>query len=328
MLKAALALAFLAVLSACQKSPPQVPDALQPIAIAYTYQPQSTLVHVAMAKGYFVDEGLAVEPLLHTYGKAALQSLIERRADFATVAETPIMFAILSGEKIAVIANIEASNENNGIVARVDAGISTPADLKGKRVGVTLGTTGDFFLDSLLTAHGLTRQDIVAVALKPEEMQEAIVAKRVAAVSTWNYPLTQIKQRLGAEGRIFYDREIYTETFNIVARQDILQRNPEKSQRVLRALVRAEEFVKSRPEEARAIASAAMKVDPALVKEVWHQFAYHVGLDETLLITLKDEARWALRNKLSDSGSMPDFQSFIDAGALRAVKPEAITMKR
>ena len=177
--KIVIALMFMAALMGCQKSAPdnaeqRSPEPLQKITVAYTYQPQSTLVHVAVAKGYFTEEGLDAQSLMHTYGKAALQSVIENKADFATVAETPVMFSVLKGEKIFVIANIEASSMNNAIVARKDVGIISPGDLKGKRVGYTPGTTSDFFLDSLLTANGLTRQEIKPVALKPEEMQEAI----------------------------------------------------------------------------------------------------------------------------------------------------------
>ena len=43
----------------------------------------------------------------------------------------------------------------------------------------------------------------------------------VAIIAPWNYPLTQIKRQLGANGIIFYDREIYTETFNIAAQQAV-----------------------------------------------------------------------------------------------------------
>jgi NitT/TauT family transport system substrate-binding protein len=103
---------------------------------------------VAVAKGYFLEEGLQVEPLLSTFGKASLQNLLEGRADLATVAETPVMFSILNGDKICLIANIEASPLNNGIVGRRDAGIVVPADLRGKRIAFTPGTTSDFFLGS------------------------------------------------------------------------------------------------------------------------------------------------------------------------------------
>ena len=219
MWKSTLSFLLIFVLSGCQKSPSQ--DAsqrsaatLQKITVAYTYQPQSTLAHVAVAKGYFAEEGLEVQSLMHTFGKASLQSLLDHKADFAAVAETPFMFNVLKGEKIYLIANIEASGKNNAIVARKDAGISVAGDLKGKRIGFTPGTTSDFFLDSMLTVIGLTRQSIQPVPLKPEEMQAAIVEKRVDAVCTWNYPLTQIKRQLGPNGVLFYDPIIYTETFN------------------------------------------------------------------------------------------------------------------
>ena len=189
MRKIFFSLMFVAALTGCQKPSPQNSEpgragALQKITVAYTYQPQSTLVHVAVAKGYFAGEGLDIQPLMHTYGKVALQSVIESKADFATVAETPVMFSVLRGDKIFVLANIEASSVNNAIVARKDAGIAVPGDLKGKRVGFTPGTTSDFFLDSMLTANGLTRKEIQPVALKPEEMQDAMMVKKVDAVST------------------------------------------------------------------------------------------------------------------------------------------------
>jgi ABC-type nitrate/sulfonate/bicarbonate transport system substrate-binding protein len=322
---------FLVALTGCQKETAQSTEQATPpqkITIAYTNQPQSTLVHVALAKGYFASEGLDAQSLMHTYGKAALQSVVENKADFATVAETPVMFNVLKGEKIFVIANIEASSMNNAIVARKAAGIKTPGDLKGKRIGFTPGTTSDFFLDSLLTANGLTRKEIRPVALKPEEMQDAILAKQVDAVSTWNYPLTQIKQALGPDAAIFYDREIYTETFNIAARQDFVRSNPETIKRFLRALIKAEDFVAQNPDEAQAIMSAATKIDKRLIHDVWSAFNYHVVQDQTLLITLEDETRWAMKNKLTDRADMPDYLSFIHLDSLRAIKPEAIKMNR
>lgn len=322
-----IAVAFLTMLAGCEKSPPQnlLP---QKITIAYTYQPQSTLVHIAVAKGYFAEQGLEVESLMHTYGKAALQSVTENKADFATVAETPVMFNVLKGEKIFVIANIEASTTNNAIVARKDAGISKPGDLKGKRIAFTPGTTSDFFLDSFLTANGLARKDIQPVGLKPEEFREAFMAKLIDAASTWNYPLTEIKHQLGAEGLIFYDREIYTETFNIAARQDFVLQNPDTTQRFLRALIKAEEFVAKHPDEAQTIMSINTKIDKRLISEVWNAFNYHVVQDHTLLLTLEDETRWAIKNKLTDQTVMPNYLNYIHLDSLRAVKPEAIKMNR
>lgn len=331
--KVSLAFLFIAALLGCEKSPPtdtsqRGAEPLQKITVAYTVQPQSTLIHVAVAKGYFAAEGLDVQSLIHTFGKASLQSLLDHKADFAAVAETPFMFNVLKGEKIFVIANIEASSMNNAIVARKDSAISAAGDLKGKRIGFTPGTTSDFFLDSILTANGLTRQEIKPVALKPEEMQEAIMAGKVDAVCTWNYPLTQIRQQLGSDGTIIYDREIYTETFNIAAQQDFVQKNPETVKRFLRAALKAENFVANNPDEAQNIVSVATKTDKALVREVWDAFSYQLVLDHRLVITLEDETRWAMKNQLTDKTVMPAYRDFIHLDSLRAIKPEAVKAPR
>lgn len=326
MQKIFITLALLATLVACQKSPPQAAAPPQKITVAYTFQPQSTLVHVAMARGYFAEEGLDAQPLMRTFGKAALQTVLDHQADFATVAETPVMFSVLEGDKIFVIANIEASTMNNAIVARKDAGILTIKDLKGKRVGFTPGTTSDFFLDSLLTANGLTRKEIQPVGLLPDEMKDAMMAKKVDAVSVWNYPLTLIRRALGDNGATFYDREIYTETFNIAAMQDFVQKNPDTVKRFLRALIKAENFVAKNPDEAQSIMSAATKIDKELIHEVWSAFNYRVVLDQTLLLALEDETRWAMSNKLTAQTGMPDYLKFIHIDSLGAVKPDAVKM--
>ena len=244
------------------------------------------------------------------------------------MAETPIMFSALRGDRIFVIANIESSTKNDAVIARTEAGIIKAGDIKGKRIGFTPGTTSDFFLDSFLTAQGLIRHQITPVPLKPEEMQDAMLTKTVDAVATWNYPLTQIKRQLGAKALIFYDQQIYTETFNIAAMQDFVRQNPQAVSRFLRGLIQAEEFVAKHPDEAQDIVTAAVKVDKELVKEVWDAFSYQVKLDQNLLITLEDETRWAMKNKLTDETAMPNYLDYIHVDGLKAVKPEAVKMNR
>ncbi len=328
MWKIVLTVMLTVAMAACQKPASQSTAPLQTITVAATYQPENALVHIAVANGYFAGEGLDVRLLMHTFGRQALQSVIENKADFATVAETPIMFNILKGEKIFVLATMVTSTTNNAVLARKDAGIKVPADLLGKRIGFTPGTTSDFFLDSLLTANSLTRQDIQFVSLKPEEMLDAIMAGKVDAVSTWNYPLTHIKQQLGAGGLVFYDRYLYTETFNIAARQDFVRNNMQTVDRFLRALIMAEEFAEKNTDQAQAIVAAATKMDKKLVSEVWNAFTFRVALNQTLLITLEDETRWAMRTQLTQQTVMPDYAKFIYQDSLKAVKPEAVSAIR
>lgn len=328
--KAAAALTLLAAVLAagCRDAPEAAAPPPQKITVAFTDQPQCALVHIAVAQGYFRAEGLDVAPLKYTYGKAALAAVLEGKADIATAAETPIMFSILNGEKVLVLANIVASNTNNGVLARRGAGVAGVADLRGKRIGFTAGTTSDFFLSSLLTARGIARGEVREVSLKPEQMQAAMLGGEVDAVSTWHYPLTQIRHALGADAIVMHDRDIYTETFNLVARQEYALANPATVQRFLRALVRAERFAQRQPAQAQAIMAAATKVELGLVREVWDNFQFRVGLDQILLITLEDETRWAMSNKLTGQGRMPDYLAHLYFDGLDVVRPDAVRVRR
>ena len=333
MVRAFLAICCAVILTGCDRAPLLATDiagsqAHQKITLAIGTQMQSTLAYIALSKGYFLNEGLDVQPQMHSSGKKALESVLDGKADFATVAETPVMFSVLRGDRIFIIANIESSSMNNGVLARPDAGIARAADLKGKRIGFTPGTNVDFFLDSFLTAQGLTRKDISPVPLAPEELQDALLTRKVDAVSTWTHLLIQIKRQLGAQALVFYDQEIYTEIFNIAAMQDFVQQNPQTVARFLRALIQAEDFLAKHPEEAQDIVTAAIKVDQELVRQVWDAFSYQVSLGQNLLITLEDETRWAMKNKLTDKTIMPNYADYIHVDSLKALKPEAVKMNR
>jgi NitT/TauT family transport system substrate-binding protein len=176
--------------------------------------------------------------------------------------------------------------------------------------------------------YGLTRREIRPVAVKPEDMLGAMASKEVDAVSTWNYPLTLIKQNLGKDGTLFYDRVIYTETFNIAAKQGYVDTHPQAVKAFLRALIKAEEFVAKNPSEAQVIMSKGTGVDLKLIQGVWNAFNYHVVIDQTLLITLEDETRWAMKNKLTEKTEVPDYLNYIHFDSLKAIKPDAIKMNR
>jgi ABC-type nitrate/sulfonate/bicarbonate transport system substrate-binding protein len=164
--------------------------------------------------------------------------------------------------------------------------------------------------------------------MKPEAMADALMARTIDAVSTWNYPLTRIKRQLGTNATILFDREIYTETYNVAAQQAYVGKNPETVKHFLRAMIKAENFVANNEDEAQSIMSLNTKTDKDLVREVWSAFNYRVVLDQRLLVTLEDESRWAMKNKLTDQTVMPNYSDFIYPDALRAVKPEAVRINR
>lgn len=294
------------------------------ILIAYSATPNAALIEVAKTQDFYRQEGLEATLQVHSHGKTALQAVLEGKADFATVAETPFMFAVMKGEKISIIGSIEISNNNIAVVARKDKGVLIPSDLKGKRIAMTPGTSSDFFMDGFLVSHGLRRKDIKVVDLKPEATPEALLKGEVDAVSIFNPYLIQVKKKLGAGGVTFCDEDIYSQTFNVVAKREFIRKEPGKVQKILRALIRAEEFVKQNPGEAQRIVADFCRLDIALVREIWPGTDFTVGLDQSLLLALEDESRWAINSGLTEKRIVPNYLDFICLDNLMAVKPKAV----
>jgi len=286
-----------------------------------------SLIHIASEKDYFKDEGLDVTlQLTYTSGKACLNAVIEGQADLGTVAETPIMYAGFRGEKTYTIATIQSSGKAVAVIARKDKGISTPSDLKGKRIGLPIGTNVEFFAHVLLIFHEVSREEVEFVNLNPNEVFGALVQGEVDAVSIWQPEVALLQNELGDNAITFYSEEMYISTFNIAATQDFVNKNPETIERFLRALIKADEFIKENNDQSKTIITEQIEMDKALVNQLWGLYKFEVTLHQSLLLTLEDQARWAIKNKLTTATEIPNYLDYIYIDALEAVKPEAVTI--
>lgn len=285
-------------------------------------------VYVASGNGYFEDEGLDVTLQLHPSGKAALRSLLEGKADFATVAETPLVHAGLRGEKTYIVATIVDSAKNLAIVARKDKGIGTISDLKGKRIGVTAGTNGEFFMDTVLLSHRIPRSQIEVVYLKPDEMFDHLQKGKVDAVSTWNPHVLMLRKAQGNNALVSYGEGAYLGSFNLAAKRDFVNKDPEATKKILRALVKAEEFIRENSAESRKIIAANTDEDLDLINELWDSYNFRLMLNQALILTMEDQARWAIKNNPSNATIIPNYLDYIYTDALEAVLPDAMTIIR
>ncbi len=313
---------------ACSRTEQKPGAAPEKITIAYAASPDSALTQAAQALGYYSEEGLEAVPQIYPYGKMALRAVLEGKADFATAAETPIMFAIMRGEKIVILATIATSRKNNAIIARKDKGIRVPGDLKGKRIAATFGTISEFFMDAFLVTHGISRKNMKVVNLDPEQEMEALVRGDVDAISAFTPFTIEVQRRMGDAVVTFHDEEIYQQTFNVVATQEFVRANPEKVRKLLMALVKAQEYVKARPEEAKRMVAEFSGIDETIVDGVWADEIFDVTLDQSLLLAMEDESQWAIKNRLVSQTRMPNYLGFIYLDGLESVKPKAVRILR
>ena len=116
---------------------------------------------VAQEGGYFKREGLDTELLYIGGGSLLIQSMLSGDVPFAYGPSVPVINASLRGADLVLIGNTGNSLVFS-IMSRPE--IKQPANLKGKRVGVTrLGGSTDWALDAALKHWGLERRDLMVV---------------------------------------------------------------------------------------------------------------------------------------------------------------------
>lgn len=296
------------------------------LSIAVTRAPDSALVYIAQALGYFRDEGLEVTLQSEEFGRVALETMLQDKADLATVAETPIVLAVMSGKPLMVVSGIFSSNSNIGIVARKDRNIASPKDLAGKRVGAAAGTNGDYFRYAFLITQGVPMDAVEIINLKPSEMAGALQSGQVDAVSVWHPYLYLIGKTLGTDGITFHGGSIYTYTFNIAAAKHLVSTDPQALEAFLRGLKEAEQFAKQNPTQAIDIVASATQLDTDLLKELWGSFTFRLSLEQTLLIGMENQAKWAIKENLVERKTLPNFLKSIYFNGLQAVSPASVSI--
>lgn len=322
---AVVILAICASLFACTDQKPAGPPEKVTIAYAPT---NSILAQVAQAQDYYLQEGLEATLHLQPYGKLALKEMLEGKADFAICGETPIMFAIMNGEEISIIATIQISNKDSAIIARRDKGILTPSDLKSRKIGMTSGTVSDFLLDAFLAVNGISRKEVKVVNMKADDLPDALANGELDVIATFSPFVTQAQKKLGNKGTTFYGEDIYTQTFDVVATQEYIRRNPGKVRKLLSALINAEKFAGENRVEAQKIVADLNRMDIAMIREIWAITSYSITLDQQLLLALEDESRWAIKGGLTRARKVPNYLDFIYLDGLASVKPEAVRILR
>jgi NitT/TauT family transport system substrate-binding protein len=299
----------------------------EPMTIAAnTHYVGTGLVFIAQMKGYFANEGLNVTLQPYTTGKSALDAALVGRADLATVADIPIMFAVTKGQPVSIVATISTVEKDPGIIGRKDKGVLTLASLNGKRIGVTLGTSAHFVLETFLIRQKLSTDDVTLRDMQPQEFSDAMAKGEVDAIATWEPYLGSLRTQLGANGTVVYSEGIYELPFTIAGARDYVVSHPEAIKKLLRALVRAERFYKDEPEAGRKIIAGAINVSLENLQEVWPTYRLNVALNQSLLLTLEDETRWAIKKQLTAGPDMPNYLNYLYLDGLKAVKPESVTV--
>ncbi len=73
--------------------------------------------------------------------------------------------------------------------------------------------------------------------------------------------------------------------------------NPEVLEKFLRAIDKANIFIINNKQESQEIVAERLNLDNDVVALQWDEFTFKLSLDQSLLINIESEARWAINQK-------------------------------
>lgn len=291
--------------------------------ITMVASPNAVLVHLAAERGYFRDQGLDVEVQRSESGPNSIKAVVEGHADIATSAETPFVIYSFERPDLRILATLSTSDTLR-LIARGDRAIRTPRDLAGKRIGVTLGSVGEYLLARYLTLNAVQPAAATLVDLKPDQITERLVKGELDAGLTWE-PFVR-NAELALEDNVVTLPEQYDQYYHtlLTSTRGWLNANPSEARAILRALIAAETYAVEHPVEAKEIYRKLFDIGVGEIDYVWSLHNLYVSLPQALMFALELQAEWHIRRKLTGALTIPNYLGFIATDPLRQLRESSV----
>jgi NitT/TauT family transport system substrate-binding protein len=314
------------LLYAGRREKPTYTGPIDKITVGTVSNETSTLILIAEKKGYFRHDGLDVTIREYQSGNFSVDALLDNQVDLASCSEFALVERIFKRGMNLRYMGSYATVDNTELMVLKDK-IAGPADLKGKRIGVTFTSIASFYLGVFLNFNGLTLDDVEPVDVKPFDMKDAMAEGKVDAVITWEPNAWAVKEKMGdavsewpAQSQPYY--------WLLVTTTQVLETKADAAKRFMAALSRAEDFAGQNEDEAKAIVRERYDFEPAYLNHVWRsRTKYELSLDQALLLAMEDQARWMIKNGMSyGHREIPDYLHHLYADALSKARPRCIRL--
>jgi NitT/TauT family transport system substrate-binding protein len=213
-------------------------------------------------------------------------------ADIAGNAETQALRFSLKHPDLRLILTV--SEGLYRIVARRSAGISSLADLKGKRVATRVDTSAAYYLKSALAAGHLTEADVEIIASTPKEMADALIARQIDAIAIWEPEAERAVLALGSDAVSLQPDQPYREFYSLNTTAAALVDPVKRAQIVgfVRTLIGACREVAANPDRAQALYAARSGGDREVIRAAWPHHRFSCSLPAELAGIMAEQEQW------------------------------------
>lgn len=284
--------------------------------------PNHAPIYVANAKGFFKDEGLEADIRFFTSGAEAVEGFLAGRANYVIAGQIPTT-KLWTDPDIVGICPIENDINQNIIVARKE--IKTPADLKGKRIGLRPGTGGDQLVRRVLKKAGISMKDVIIRPLNPTEGVAALDRGDIDAHAAWEPFGQQSLDISGDKVHILLNNEEYFYALMIISStKKYVKEHPEETNALVKALYKATKFIKTNFDEAGEIMNKMMRGDIKLTKKWMQMVNFDVAMTTEIKASMEDAFKFNQEIGAIKQEKM-DWNTMFDPSFLKAIDPKLVS---
>ena len=208
-------------------------------------------IFVGQQIGSFAKQGLDLELVKFNTGLELFQAMIGGSLDMLATGAVLSNFPARGQGKAFLMNNIEYATAQ--LWVREDSGIKTLADLKGKQVSTTTGTTAHVFLDRALRTNNIDPKDVNVVNQRMPEAVSSFISGAVPAVALWVPFDSVIKKQLPGARRLIDASAFFPQAAIMggwAAGNDYYAKNPAVIRKVIAGWADANALITSKPDEA------------------------------------------------------------------------------
>jgi sulfonate transport system substrate-binding protein len=226
---------------------------------------------VAQTRGSLVEplKAAGVTPLAWVEfpsGPPLLEAMAVGSVDVGLTGDTPPIFAQVAGAPIKYVAQVRLSGKAGGILTPKTSGVATLADLKGRKLCFTRGSSAHNSAVLALESAGLTLDDVEAVNLGPADAAAAFAQGGIDGWVIWDPYYTLAIRDQGARVLTGLDTLGGGASF-LLANAAFAEARPDDLRAILTAIAKEGEWCAANTEEVAKITAAASGLDLELLKD-------------------------------------------------------------
>jgi NitT/TauT family transport system substrate-binding protein len=224
----------------------------------------SSLLAVADDQKLWDKHGIDVSTKVFTNGPLQVTALNAGDLDFGYIGPGAIWLPASGKAKIVAMNSLGNADR---VVAQ--PGITDLSQLKGKKVGVPEGTSGDMILTLALKKAGLTNNDIQRVPMDAATIVSAFASGQIDAAGIWYPLLNTIKQKKPGLVELAKDSDFegqFSFPTAFVASNDAVEKKKDTVTKVVAVLREAMDYRAANPDKTIELTAALLKQPVDAVK--------------------------------------------------------------